>query len=300
MTPHRTFPYAGAAFLLLVAAIGLFLGSAQASGQAVSPSPGLAPPAIPSPPANGSFVDTACAECHGDTAIKAKGEGFYVPASELAASMHKDLACIDCHLETSGVLHKNPTAERAAAAASCGGCHEDQQAAWAASSHAKAPAGKGPTCVTCHGNHDAQAADNRTFISDSAALCSSCHTERGSNFSDHNYHGKETSLGRIDVAVCADCHGPHQVLPASDPASSVSEQNVVATCSKCHPGANDNFGDIQIHVDANPIPSDPKLALATVYFIVVLTATFGLFGWHMILGLKHEWRTRRTSVRSDG
>ena len=299
MTPRRTFPYAGAALLLLIAALGLSLGGTQASGQSASPSPGATPNPVLTP-TKGQFVDIACAECHGDPAIKEKGEGFYVPDTELAASIHADLTCIDCHLQTQGVLHENPTAEGEAAAAACGKCHEDQQAAWAAGSHASAPAGKGPTCVTCHGSHDVHAADNRTFISDSATLCSSCHTKRGGNFFENNYHGKETSLGRTDVASCVDCHGPHQVLPASNPASTISDQNVVATCAKCHPGANDNFGDIQIHVDANPIPSDPKLAIATYYFIFVLTATFGLFGWHMVLGLKHEWRLRKTNVGSDG
>lgn len=299
MTPRRTFPYLAVASLLLIAALGLFLGAAPATGQTASPSPGNM--ADPSPvPLPGPTMDIACPECHGDPAIKEEGTAFYVPGTELAASAHASLICIDCHLQTQAVLHANPAAERAAADEACGRCHEEQQAAWAGGSHASAPAGRGPTCVTCHGSHGVLPADNRTFISDSAALCSSCHTERGESFFDHNYHGKETSLGRTDVASCADCHGPHRVLPASDPTASVGEQNVVATCAKCHPGANDNFGDIQIHVDANPIPSDPKLAIATYYFIFILTATFGLFGWHMVLGLKHEWRLRKATARSDG
>ena len=37
----------------------------------------------------------------------------------------------------------------------------------------------------------------------------------------------------------------HRILPTSDPASSISTENVVATCAKCHPGANANFADFR-------------------------------------------------------
>ena len=37
---------------------------------------------------------------------------------------------------------------------------------------------------------------------------------------------------------CSDCHGGHRILPASVPESTVSSENVVETCARCHAGAN--------------------------------------------------------------
>jgi hypothetical protein len=48
-------------------------------------------------------------------------------------------------------------------------------------------------------------------------------------------HGKAV-LERHDerAAVCTDCHGVHEVLARSDPASLVYPQNVPGTCGRCH------------------------------------------------------------------
>jgi formate dehydrogenase gamma subunit len=42
----------------------------------------------------------------------------------------------------------------------------------------------------------------------------------------------------------------HRILPSTDPASSIYQTNLVATCGKCHPGATDKFAQSKIHVDA--------------------------------------------------
>jgi hypothetical protein len=42
-------------------------------------------------------------------------------------------------------------------------------------------------------------------------------------------------------AVCTDCHGVHDILPASDPASTVNPDHLLATCQKCHPTAGPNW-----------------------------------------------------------
>jgi hypothetical protein len=151
--------------------------------------------------------------------------------------------------------------------------------------------------VTCHGSHEIVPTDSRDFvIAEANDRCSQCHDERGESFFKYNYHGKETNLGRSDIAVCADCHGAHEVRPADDPHSAVNEANRQDMCAECHEGANANFADVQIHVLADPIPSDPRLGAATLYFIVILTATFGMFGYHMILQLRHEWRKRKAAI----
>lgn len=288
-TPRRTFLLLGATLLLALASVGLLAGAASAQ----SPAPDFEIPEVK----DGKVVQLGCPECHGDPDIESKGKGLYVPESRVDASLHGDLECIECHLQTQGVLHADPEAELEAARTSCQDCHEDAWADWSGGSHADAEGA--PICSDCHTPHDVTDPEARDFVIEAAnELCADCHTEKGQDFFRNNYHGKEANLGREDIAVCADCHGPHRVLPMSDPDSTISDANRTATCAACHPGAGENFADIQIHVDADPIPSDPKLAAATLYFIIVLTATFGLFGWHMVLGVRHEFR--QAQERANG
>lgn len=50
-------------------------------------------------------------------------------------------------------------------------------------------------------------------------------------------HGKLFSKGDTKVAVCIDCHGVHDLRPASDTRSKVNPLNVAQTCSRCHSNA---------------------------------------------------------------
>jgi hypothetical protein len=47
-------------------------------------------------------------------------------------------------------------------------------------------------------------------------------------------HGKRLKQGNSKVAACVDCHGVHNILPASDTRSPVHPANVAATCGHCH------------------------------------------------------------------
>lgn len=51
-------------------------------------------------------------------------------------------------------------------------------------------------------------------------------------------HGKALYKDRNQrVAVCTDCHGIHEILRPSEPASSVYPTNIPATCGRCHADA---------------------------------------------------------------
>jgi len=50
-------------------------------------------------------------------------------------------------------------------------------------------------------------------------------------------HGKLFAKGDPKVAVCTDCHGVHDLRPASDTRSKVYPLNVALTCSRCHADA---------------------------------------------------------------
>jgi hypothetical protein len=61
-------------------------------------------------------------------------------------------------------------------------------------------------------------------------------------------HGKRLKQGDTKVAACVDCHGVHNMLPASDTRSPVHPTNVASTCARCHADAE--------HMKGYKIPTD--------------------------------------------
>jgi predicted CXXCH cytochrome family protein len=146
-------------------------------------------------------------------------------------------ACLDCHSALDAPL--KVTAEE-----------------FAANIHAQ----KGLTCASCHGG-DPTSDDNamspkagfRGHIERKQIpeLCGKCHSDaayirqynpslRTDQLSQYHtsVHGKKLAGGDSHVAVCTDCHGVHNIRPASDVRSSVNPLNIATTCSHCHADAN--------------------------------------------------------------
>jgi len=79
-----------------------------------------------------------------------------------------------------------------------------------------------------------------------------------------SWHGVDLSVYKArwptiwhDTAICSDCHGVHDILSTSDPASRVSEENLLATCQQCHPGVGPNWtgawtGHYRISLERTP------------------------------------------------
>jgi predicted CXXCH cytochrome family protein len=136
------------------------------------------------------------------------------------------------------------------AAGRCGVCHPRERVLFERSRHAQ----EDIHCVSCHGGDDRTLEQGvahgsgfrgrpaRTAI---PALCASCHANeermRAYNLPVDQYalyqtsgHGRRLARGDTRVAVCSDCHGAHDILPPSDPASHVFALNVPKTCGRCH------------------------------------------------------------------
>lgn len=120
---------------------------------------------------------------------------------------------------------------------------------------------KGLTCASCHGGDPTKA--DMDAMSKSAGfrgkiqrnqipeLCGRCHSD-GASMRKYNpslrtdqlaqyktsVHGKRLAQGDPKVAVCIDCHGVHDLRPASDTNSKVNPLNVAQTCSRCHSDAD--------------------------------------------------------------
>jgi cytochrome b subunit of formate dehydrogenase len=198
-----------------------------------------------------------CSACHSDV-----GEHNFSPADTFHDSIHGEALfkkglvaaplCSDCHGSHAMLKVSNPASpiHPSNIPETCGSCHQGVVAVYAESVHGKnLAAGRedAASCTSCHHSHGIKEA-GENFAIDVVAECSTCHIKLGESYL-RSYHGKVTQLGGHEVAVCSSCHGAHDILPASDPASRVAPENLIETCGECHPGANENFVQYIAHVD---------------------------------------------------
>jgi hypothetical protein len=204
----------------------------------------------------GSAQENAdCLACHGEKDFTTERNGrtvsLYVSEKSFGASVHAELACVSCHADLEGkeLPHEAPLQK-----VDCGTCHETEKAQHAASLHGRAlkrgdPLA--PTCSSCHGMHDIlPVKDPASPVSPLKVpfTCGRCHQEgsavmrRRTIHQDHileNYsesiHGEGLlRKGLIVAPNCASCHTAHNILPHTDPASSIARANIAKTCTKCH------------------------------------------------------------------
>ena len=128
----------------------------------------------------------------------------------------------------------------------CNDCHGDVAQLYKASFHGDSSSQgprQGPLCGDCHDAHDIVPPGTKEFRAQQMVMCGRA------TRTPEDLHGQLPRQGlpaRLDkTAVCSECHSGHKILPASNPESTVSRQNVVATCRRCHPGANENFADFR-------------------------------------------------------
>jgi len=196
-----------------------------------------------------------CFDCHSDEDLDMERGGrtisVFVDEDVFTKSVHTDLECISCHEDADVEDFPHPEELEAVF---CGNCHDDKQLNFDVGIHGQALKRKAPyapDCAECHGKHDiASASDlnSPTYKMQIPYLCGKCHREGAPvaniyDISEHNIienysqsiHGAGLfEKGLIVTASCTDCHRSHMILPRSFANSSVSRQNVVATCMACH------------------------------------------------------------------
>ncbi|MFW5741320.1 MAG: hypothetical protein ACOC1F_13250, partial [Myxococcota bacterium] len=170
----------------------------------------------------------------------------------------------------------------------CGKCHLGVEDVYEDSIHAKLLAEgdpEGPVCTDCHTAHQIIHPIEASFKLASDERCGR-HQDRLGRYRE-TYHGKAILLGQGRVAACYDCHGHHDVLPASNPDSRLAPGNRKATCRQCHPDANDNFVNYYAHGDHSDRENYPILYWSYLVMSALLIGVFAFFGVHTIL-----WFTR--------
>jgi cytochrome b subunit of formate dehydrogenase len=249
-------------------------------------------------------LPTTCAKCHNNAKLT-KEYQIEVPeaAAQYMDSIHGNAllkmglivapSCDDCH----GVHNIKRSVDRdspinhANVAKTCGKCHVGIEATYNKSIHGQLLAKgdpRGPVCIDCHSAHEIVNPTGNNFKAISDERCGKCHADRLAHYSE-TYHGKAMALGKPnsapEVAACYDCHGFHDVLVTSDPASHLSTNNILATCQKCHPGATAGFTQYQPH--ANPLDQKNYPLLHVVFLAMtgLLIGTFSFFGLHTVAWL---------------
>ena len=192
----------------------------------------------------------SCVLCHCTSELwTGDKRRFYLGPDFLSGDVHyqKDVKCHQCHggnpasLDAETAHPRFPQTEMTRA---CGGCHQDRYAELTQSVHAGADfredgTGKPLSCRTCHSDlaHHIQSVKDLASpvrSRNQVSLCAECHKENTAEY-EMSGHGRGVfRAGLIQSAVCADCHGSHLILRASDERSMVHKANVAETCAKCH------------------------------------------------------------------
>ena len=235
-----------------------------------------------------------CLECHskpdlGTVEVNGVEKTLTVDQDAWHDSMHSRMDCTSCH---AGFEAREHTPEETqgwyeqAKLTACSDCHSSEFRMYDKSFHGNlvmnegakdAPGLRRLPRVTRH--HRSQVGRVQESIPD---VCGRCHGEKSATYLD-TYHGKSVLLGDISRAVCTDCHGYHEILPKSDPRSSVSSQNVVATCGKCHDNANTKFSSFLVHVDRSTPHSSLWVWLMEMNHAILIGVLFTLGGLHCFM-----------------
>jgi predicted CXXCH cytochrome family protein len=154
-----------------------------------------------------------------------------------------------------------------------------------------------PVCSDCHTAHAIEQPTASAFRMQSTPICGNCHKDKFSTYRD-TFHSQLGSLGGyVETARCWDCHGAHDVLPASDPNSPIAPAHLVATCGKCHAGANASFVQYQPHANAHNRKLNPALYFIRLFMNLLLAGVLAFFAIHTILWLIRS-RYQQVKTRS--
>jgi cytochrome b subunit of formate dehydrogenase len=245
-----------------------------------------------------------CAKCHSNPGLT---EEYQMKYPEAAAQYQDSIhgrallkmglivapSCNDCHgvHDIKRNVDRDSPINHANVARTCGKCHVGVEQIYERSVHGQLLAKgdkRGPVCTDCHTAHEVETPKNGHFKMASDARCGQCHQDRLEHYRD-TYHGKAMALGKpnvaSDVAACYDCHGHHDVLPPSNPASRLSQANILATCQQCHPKATKGFTEYKPH--ANPLDGKNYPLLHAVFLGMtgLLVGVFTFFGLHTVVWL---------------
>ncbi len=229
-------------------------------------------------------IPQTCGACHGQKFVMASSGVSSAPFTSYQQSVHgkavaagsdKAAVCTDCHGEHDILAASDPKSpiNKFNVPATCAKCHDNVKQEYVQSIHGQAIARgnwQAPVCTDCHGIHTIKAPNDPNSSVAAANVentCAPCHASvrlsnefgvPGGRVNSYlsSYHGMASKMGSTTVANCASCHGVHNILPSSDPRSTINHANLAKTCGQCHPGANEKFISFKVHLTA---PGESRL-----------------------------------------
>jgi formate dehydrogenase gamma subunit len=287
----------------------------------------VTPPTDANSRVNPRNLPATCGRCHSNPKLAQKYM-FSVakPVEAYEHSVHarairdgkQAASCDDCH----GVHTIRPASDprspinKLNVATTCAKCHGDIYKQYKESIHGRAVASgvrEAPTCTDCHGEHDILATtdpNSPVYVTNIATVtCSRCHadqrlmkqfnlpSDREATY-ESSYHGLAARAGSQTVANCASCHGVHNILPSSDPRSTVNKANLARTCGKCHPDAGKRFAMGSVHVVPPSGEGGKVLAFVKIFYLFTIPLTLGFMFLHNFLDWLKKARRSLAKYRS--
>lgn len=284
----------------------------------------------PESPVYRANIPKTCAVCHADTEKMAPYDlSEREPIDSYMDSIHgktlgeKDgvlsAVCTDCHGSHDLHAPTNPQSKiyRQNVPKTCGKCHENVEKIYERSIHGRsALQGKreAPVCTDCHGEHNIKAFKDPDSTVYGATLsektCGHCHAaekittkyrlpfDAVETYMD-SYHGLASRLGSTTVANCASCHGAHDILPSTDPKSSVYKENLARTCGKCHPGAGEGLTMGTVHVSPGARENNIVFMVSTFYVGLIFVVIGGML-LHNFLDFSYKLKQHYRKNREHG
>jgi cytochrome b subunit of formate dehydrogenase len=279
----------------------------------------------PKSPVSHVNIPVTCGRCHGQKFLMESNGESAQPFISYQDSVHgratekgslKAAVCTDCH-GAHGILPasdmKSPI-YKASVPATCGKCHTEIENTFNQSIHGQAIARGNqlaPVCTDCHGIHSIKSPVNpNSPVSEqnlSRDTCARCHEgvrlsqefgvpgNRVASYFD-SYHGLAAEGGSVVAANCSSCHGVHDILPSSDPRSTINKAHLDATCGKCHKGVTQKFTLTRVHLEDGVHPHDiGSIAVRWVrmiYVVLILLVIGAMFLHNAII-----WRSKAVARR---
>jgi len=228
----------------------------------------------------------------------------------------KAAVCTDCHSAHEILPANNAKSQiyKFNVPATCGKCHTDIEKTFNQSIHGQAIVrgnGLAPVCTDCHGIHTIKSPQNpASSVSEqnlSRDTCAHCHEGvrlsqefgvpggRVTTYFD-SYHGLATQGGSVVAANCSSCHGVHNILPSSDPRSTINRANLDATCGKCHKGVTQKFTLTPVHLGDGTYRKDIGSIVVRwvriIYIVLILLVIGSMFLHNAII-----WRNKAVARR---
>ncbi|NIR44742.1 MAG: hypothetical protein GWN99_10590 [Gemmatimonadetes bacterium] len=208
--------------------------------------------------------------------------------------------CVDCHTAHRELPHHDPesSVHRDNVSETCGNCHHGIEEIYRESIHwvgrtdfdPDEQERQLPTCEDCHTSHTISRTDLGDFRLAMMNQCGRCHEDEAETFFD-TFHGKVSRLGDAGAAKCYDCHGTHNILPVTDPASTLSRRNIIETCAQCHPAANRRFTGYLTHATHHDPDKYPFLFWSFWGMTALLVGTLTFATFHTLAWLFRLWRS---------